>query len=87
MITIIDDNIALEGNEKFCLVLSTSESNVALGTQNMSTITIIDNDGKQLKIGQVVVLVYLCAIYLYCMQKFNQDFQEITILLVKIMKR
>ena len=43
-VTIMDDN-ALEGNQTFSVILSTSNPNVMLRT-NVTTITIIDNDSK-----------------------------------------
>lgn len=44
-ITIIDDSVALEGNESFMVVLSTSDPYVVLGN-SQQVITIIDNEGE-----------------------------------------
>ena len=43
--SLIDDNIALEGNETFNVVLSSTTSGI-IGSQNTGVVTIIDNDGN-----------------------------------------
>jgi hypothetical protein len=48
-IPILDDG-ALEGNETFTLTLTTSDPDVMLGN-NVTTITIIDNEGRKVPEG------------------------------------
>ena len=53
-ISIINDS-ALEGDQDFTLVLTTSDANVLI-TRNTTVITIVDNDGKN------IVCLYCTAI-------------------------
>lgn len=43
----VQDDEALEGNQTFAVVLSTSDSNVVLGT-DVTVVSIIDNDGMNI---------------------------------------
>ena len=43
--SIIDDDIALEGNETFNVMLTSTTSGI-IGSNNEGTVTIIDNDGN-----------------------------------------
>ena len=55
-LSIIDDNIALEGTESVLFELSDEESQVGLGEQTNTTVLITDGDGEH-------IVILLCIMY------------------------